>query len=245
MVIRELKRLFSKRMIIDSKEKLEEAAVYYGMLPFFSNNIKGYSVEEMCAPGMLFGGNIEEGCWEWKGPVVRERTTAYGKFFKRKAGFVASELLPDFLNYRRSVYPVAADSTEEMLLEIIRENDGMTSTELKETIFGRFSQRRNWNELIDRERSLPMIGKRKSLEGPLQKLQMGGWLIISDFIYKKTRRGERYGWGVAQYSTPELTFGENFNGSSNAPEESLEFLVSRVRERFPFASKKELRHLLA
>ena len=116
------------KFIIKSRETLEQAAESFGILPFFPNNIRGLSVYEMCAPGMLFGGNYDEGCWEWKGPVIRRRTSAYGKFFRRKAGFVSLDLLPDFLNYRRKIYTLNPGSMDEMLLEIIRENDSITST---------------------------------------------------------------------------------------------------------------------
>lgn len=230
---------------IDSKEKLEEYAIYYGILPFFPNPINGLSVEEMAAPGMLFGGNSYEGCWEWKGPVIRKRTTAYGKFFRKKAGFVSLELLPDFLNYRRFVNPVKEGSMDEMLLDIIRENDSLTSTELRQLIFGG-RKRTDWRDLpefslIPNEDS----GKRKSLEGPLQRLQMGGRIIISDFEYKKTKSGERYGWGVARYSTPELIFPDLVDKTDHhSPEESLETLITFIRSRSPFASRNKILELI-
>lgn len=229
--------------VIDSRETLEKAAESFGLLPFFPNNIRGLSVEEMCAPGMLFGGNYEEGCWEWKGPVIRSRTSAYGKFFRRKAGFVSLDLLPDFLNYRRNSYPVKPASTEEMLLDIIRENDSLSSTELKKLIFGK-RERSRWDELP--ENDVPVFnGKRKSLESPLQRLQMGGWIIISDFEYKLTKRGERYGWGVARYSTPEIIFGDRIeNYESRSPEDSLNLIIENMRKKFPFFSRKSLETLL-
>ncbi|MCH5223462.1 MAG: hypothetical protein J1E82_05420 [Muribaculaceae bacterium] len=242
-----LNKLFKRRpgFLIDSRETLEEAAVKFGILPFFPNNIRGLSVEEMCAPGMLFGGNYDEGCWEWKGPVVRRHTTAYGKFFRRKAGFVALELLPDFLNYRRKTYPVKPESTEELLLDIIRENEGLSSTDLKAYIFGGGDTKREWNDIPDPENTAFKPAKRKSLEGPLQRLQMGGWIIISDFVYKRTKKGERYGWGVATYSTPELTFGSDLIlPSDKSPEESLETVVSRMKDNWPAASRKSLLSLL-
>ena len=238
--------IFKRRpkILINSRDTLEEAAVYYGLLPFFINEVRGLSVQEMCAPGLLFGGNFDEGCWEWKGPVIRHRTTAYGKFFNRKAGFVSLELLPEFLNYRRNRYPVKPDSTEEMLLDIIKENDGMTSTELKEVIFGNKSKKRTAIDLPDLAMITQVSGKRKSLEGPLQRLQMGGWLVISDFTYKHTKRGERYGWGVAQYSTPELIFNRRFDGIQNSPEESFNFIVKALADKCPGVSKNVIRSLL-
>ena len=222
--------------MIASKDQLEKAALKMGMLPFFSNRIAGFSVEEMAAPGMLFGGTGGEyGCWEWKGPVIQEQTLAYGKFFNRKAGFVSLELLPDFLNYRRAVYPVREDSPERMILDIIREHEGVSSTELKRMIFGSPSRRRKPEDLVDiLEYSKP---KRHGLEGPLQRLMMGGRLLIADFEYKHTARGDRYGWGVAVYSTPEIWFDRKFDPIDRTPSESFEFLVENLSERLPVVSR--------
>lgn len=218
-------------MRIDSRESLERAAVKYGVLPFFGNRIAGFSVEEMVAPGMLFGGSEGyDGCWEWKGPVIGEQTTAYGKFFRKKAGFVSLDLLPHFLNYRRGRYPVIEGSTEEMIYDIIRSREGATSPELRELIFA---------DLPKGERP-----KRHALEPALQRLQMGGWILIADFEYKYTRRGERYGWGIALYSTPEIWLGIGDADIEATPAESLDWLVKEVGTRFRGANEKDLRDLL-
>ena len=250
-LLRMIKSSFLPSLRINSRETLQEAAESFGILPFFPNNVRGLSVEEMCAPGMLFGGNYAEGCWEWKGPVIRKGTSAYGRFFNRKAGFVSLDLLPDFLNFRRHAYPIKEGSTDEMLFEIIRENDSLTSTELKKLIFGEY-ERTRWDELPefirkDSKEILPSREKkgRKSLESPLQRLQMGGWIIISDFEYKKTKSGERYGWGVARYSTPEISFGDRLKDKNfEDPMESFEFLVNNMKERWPRGSKDAFRKLL-
>ena len=234
-----------KKVKIDSKDSLTQAAIYYGMLPFFHNEVRGFSVAEMALPGMLFGEHgDDEGCWEWKGPVIRERTTAYGKFFRKKAGFVSLELFPDFLNYRRAKYPVKPSSTEEMILEIIRENEGLTSTDLKNYIFGFPSRSRMPWDIPDKEEQR-RIKKRPSIETPLQKLQMGGWLLISDFEYKLTKRGERYGWGVAKYSTPELWLGDKIKYITDRdPLESLDRMVEEIKRRLPGSNKSSIRKLI-
>lgn len=237
--------------MISSQYELEEAALRYGILPFFRNGIRGFSVEEMTAPGMLFGGNEYEGCWEWKGPVVRHRTTAYGKFFRRKAGFVSRELLSCFLKYRREGYEVRPGSTDEMLLDIIGINDSMTSTDLREALLGK-PKRRSPFDFPELKSDFPAAltqaeGKkpsRHSLEGPLQRLQMGGRILISDFRYKLTRKGERYGWGVAEYSTPEMLFDREELSTDLSQRESLEYIVDYVGSRFPKASSEQLRKLL-
>lgn len=229
---------------ITGKESFLEAVENFKILPFFPNGIKGLSIEEMCIPGMLFGGNYDEGCWEWKGPVIRKHISAYGKIFRKKAGFISLDLLPDFLNYRRNKYPVKEGTTEEMLLEIIRENDSLTSTELKSLIFGN-KRKRNWDDVPDNEIIPTNNGKRKSLEAPLQNLQMGGWIVISDFEYKKTKNGERYGWGVARYSTPEVFTGQTFTDNfERTPAESLDILVTVLKKIWPTASRKTIENLL-
>lgn len=228
---------------IASKEQLEQAALRYAMLPFFANPISGFSVEEMAAPGMLFGEtSADYGCWEWKGPVIREQTTAYGKFFNRKAGFVSLALLPDFLNYRRAAYPVAPGSTEEMLLDLIRAHEGITSTELKRIVFGAPQQRKKNSSPL--AAALETRARRKSLEGPLQRLQMGGWILIADFEYKHTPRGERYGWGVALYSTPEIWFEREFSTQGRTPAQSFSRLVSELSSRLPDASPGQIAALI-
>lgn len=236
-------------MIITSQQDLEKAAVELGILPFFRNNIKGFSVEEMTPPRLLFGGNEYEGCWEWKGPVIRKRTTAYGKFFRRKAGFVSRELLPYFLTFRRGTVKVAPGSTDEMIYDIIDINDGMTSTDLRQSLLGA-PRRRSAADLpsASPDVAYPAAAGKKSgrhlLEAPLQRLQMGGRLCISDFRYKLTRHGERYGWGVAEYSTPESLFPGESLYVDMSPQECLEYITDYVGKRFPRASAEQLRKLL-
>ncbi len=230
------------QIMITNRKQLEEAALRYGMLPFFSNKIEGFSIEEMAAPGMLFGGvHGEAGCWEWKGPVIQEQTTAYGKFFNRKAGFVSLELLPDFLNYRREAYPIKGDSPEQMILDLIRTNGGLTSSELRKLIFGSPSRKRNPYDLVGAADFVKP--KRHVLEAPLQRLQMGGRLLIADFEYKLTSRGERYGWGVALYATPEMWF-DNLAMTARTPAESFEFLVNSLSAKLPGVNRKQIIDLI-
>lgn len=236
-------------MVISSKEQLEKAAVHFGMLPFFANKIPGFSVEELAAPGKLFGETNEDyGCWEWKGPVIQEQTTAYGKFFNRKAGFVATRFLPDFINYRRNMYPVETGSLEEKILEIVRSYEGITSTELKKLILDSPSAAsRKQLPLMDAlSVSSPSSFKvRKSIEGPLTRLQMGTWLLIADFEYKFTARGDRYGWGVALYSTPEIWFNRDFRTPRTSAEESFDFLCRSLSDNLPGTDFKLIKNLIS
>lgn len=227
--------------MIDSIDDMEKAALQWGLLPFFRNDIRGLSIQEMAVPGALFGD--EEGCWEWKGPVIQRMTTAYGKFFNRKAGFVSLELLPDFVNYRRWRYPVAEGSVDGMVLDIIRANEGLTSTELKKLIFGSKNAKRELGELPALDAS--STGKtNKSLEGPLQRLQMGAHLLIADFQYKLTRRGEPYGWGVALYSTPEIWLPDVDYRIPRSPMESFERLAEHMHRLLPGVPQSRINKLI-
>lgn len=228
--------------MIDTLQSLENAALTYGMLPFFRNTVKGFSVEEMAAPGMLFSDDADSGgCWQWKGPVIQRGNTAYGKFFRRKAGFVSLELLPDFINYRRATYPLKAESLEEGLYSIIASLDRTTSAELRRYVFGN-SGRRRAGDLVDMEE--PVKVKRQSLEPTLQKLQMAGRVCIADFVYKTSSRGERYGWGEALYTTPEILYGKNAEPADRSPQESFERLVDCVARHFPHTDRNIIAGLL-
>lgn len=234
-------------MLITSMIDLEEAPLKYGILPFFRNNIKGFSVAEMTAPGLLFGGNEFEGCWEWKGPVIRNRTSAYGKFFRSKAGFVSLELLPYFLKFRRDKYPLREDSSDEMIYEIISFNDRMTSTDLRATLNGKPRKRRAFDlpELLETPELDVKSPSRHAIEGPLQRLQMGGRLCISDFRYKTTRRGDRYGWGVAEYTVPELLFERDDLTVDLTLGECLDYMIDYVGRRYKNATSQQLKSLLS
>ncbi|MBR6941255.1 MAG: hypothetical protein IKH65_10635, partial [Clostridia bacterium] len=84
---------------IKTKKDLEDAVTEFGFVPFFSNSVPGFSLEENVSPRAWF--SSDEGAWEWKGPVIRETGCAYGKFFENKAVFISKEWFPDFANYRR------------------------------------------------------------------------------------------------------------------------------------------------
>lgn len=211
---------------INSSIELAQAVDNYGLLPFFRSPVPGLSLQEL-SPGTLFDDdNGGYGCWDWKGPVIREMQCAYGKFFRRKAGFVSRSLLPDFLNMRRAAYSIADGSVEQMILDIIRARQGCTSSELRKIIFSGVRQ-----------------GSRHSLEAPLQKLQMAGLLLIADFQYKLDRHGNRYGWGVALYSTPEIWFDGEITPAACSPAESCGRLRDHLR-RISTATDAQIASLL-
>ena len=72
---------------ISSMEELIELIDEVGFVPFFSNEIKGFSLEEHIAPGCWYDDADGEfwPAWEWKGPVIRKMQCAYGKFLRNNA----------------------------------------------------------------------------------------------------------------------------------------------------------------
>ena len=121
---------------IREKEDIIEAIKEYGILPFFSNEIKGFSIEENCDPKAYF--SEEPGVWEWKGPVIQETKCAYGKFFQKKAAYVKKEWYYDLANYRRDGYDFDArvndglvNYNEEFLYNIIASRHSILSKTAK------------------------------------------------------------------------------------------------------------------
>lgn len=105
---------------LHSADDLIATVEQYGFLPFFRNEIPGFSVEELCPPELWFADDAD-GPWEWKGPAARSGKCLYGKLFNKKAGFVSREWIPDFANFRRDGYDFDA-----------RWDDGLASYKDKE-----------------------------------------------------------------------------------------------------------------
>ncbi len=218
--------------IIETKQDLIDVVQEIGILPFFCNSLPGFSVEEHAAPSAWF--SDEPGVWEWKGPVIQEAGCAYGKFFEKKAAFISADWFPDFANYRRDGYDFDA-----------RFDDGLASYRDKQLF-----------DLLDAR--APVLSKTLKREGNYRKggttgfdtsmsrLQAQGYVVISNFVYMKDRYGKEYGWGVAEYSTPEKFFGETFTNAvyQRQPEESFHRLLEHLHEILPGASDKSLRSFL-
>ncbi|MCD8353226.1 MAG: hypothetical protein LUC47_02790 [Clostridiales bacterium] len=218
--------------IIRTKDDLICTVQQLGILPLFQNSLHGFSVEEHVAPSAWF--SDEPGVWEWKGPVIQEAGCAYGKFFEKKAAFISAEWFPDFANYRRDGYDFDA-----------RFDDGLASYKDKQLF-----------DLVDAR--APVLSKALKREGNYRKggttgfdtsmnrLQAQGYVVISNFVYMKDHYGKEYGWGVAEYSTPEKFFGEAFTNAvyQRQPEESFQRILEHLHMILPDASDKSLRSFL-
>lgn len=222
-------------LLIKSKADLIAVINEYGFLPFFENPIDGFSIEEHISPDCWWHSDTGEwSAWEWKGPVIRETGCAYGKFFGKKACYISAEWFPDFANYRRDGYDFDA-----------KYDDGLVPYRDKQ-----------FYDLV--ERNAPVISKRlkqlgnykkggnKGFDTIITRLQSQCYVIISDFVYMKDKYGKPYGWGVAEYSTPEAFMGDSFTDRvySRSPEESYEKLLEHFCRLFPNEEITRIKKLL-
>ena len=218
--------------LVETKRDLVEAVRTFGVVPLFRNSIPGFSVEEHVSPAAWFGS--EEGVWEWKGPVIRESGCAYGKFFEHKAAFVSAEWFPDLANVRRDGYDFdarfddgLASFADRSLYSLVDANAPVLTGTLKE--IGNYGK-----------------GGNKGFETHLNRLQFQCYVVIRDFVYMRDKYGKPYGWGVAEYSTPEREFGAAFTERvyRRDPSESRERFTAHLRSLLPDTDEKKLRAFL-
>lgn len=80
----------------------------------------------------------------------------------------------------------------------------------------------------------------------INRLQAQGYVLISNFVYLQDRYGKEYGWGVAEYSTPEKIFGDAFTYAvyQREPAESYQRMLDYFHEILPEVPDKVLRKFL-
>lgn len=215
---------FFDEFTIKSMDDLIWAIDEFGFVPFFENEIEGFSIEEHIAPECWYGGNESFwDAWEWKGPVIRQTKCAYGKFLRNKAMYISDRWFPDFANFRRDGYDFDA-----------RFEDGLASYD-----------DRNLYELLDT--NAPILSKpikklgdyrkggRKGFDSSITRLQKQCYVIISDFRYATDKSGNEYGWGIAEYTTPEKFYGKKFTDKvyKRTPEESYKKVLKQFKKILP------------
>ena len=87
---------------------------------------------------------------------------------------------------------------------------------------------------------------RKGFETIITRLQSQCYVIISDFVYELDKNGNTYGWGVAEYSTPEKFMGKAFTGKvyKREPEESYERIFTHLIKILPDSDEQAIKKLL-
>lgn len=209
---------------------MEEA----GFLPFFRNEIEGFSVED-CTPPELWFNDETDGPWEWKGPVIRETGCAYGKFYRGKAMYIAKRYFADFCNFRRDGYDYDARMDDGLarhadipIMEELFKTPSLVSKELKARV------------CFTKER-------KRTFDSSITRLQMLGYINIADFEYALDKYGKPYGWGLARYTTPEAFFGADFlkEAYKSKPEQSYEKLNMYLQNLLPHATDNQIFNLLS
>ena len=204
---------------LKSKEDIIRLVDEIGFLPFFKNEINGFSIEEH-TPRELWFSDAADGPWEWKGPIARSGNCLYGKFFGNKAGFISIGWFPDFANYRRDGYDFdsrydegLAQTKDKNVYDKITEHGVLLSKQLKKIC--------NYCK-----------GGNKGFDTVITRLQMQSYVCISDFEYMRDKYGQQYGWGVAKYSTPEKLYGYDkiTEAYSMEPEESERRIIKHLKD---------------
>ena len=217
---------------INSRKDLIDAIEQFGFVPYFANSIDGFSIEENIAPRFWFGS--VEGAWEWKGGIIQETGCAYGKFLEHKAVYISKEWFPDFANYRRDGYDFdalyddgKARRSDKLLYDLLEENSPIISKQLK--------------KLGDYRK-----GGNKGFDSSMLRLQEQCYAVISNFVYMTDKQGQPYGWGVAEYSTPESFMGSGFTDRvyERDPRESYERIFEHMTKMLPQASEEQIRRIL-
>ena len=227
---------FSDKFKIRSMQDLMDLIDEVGFVPFFANEIEGFSIEEHIVKGCWYtdGDDGFWPAWEWKGPVINEMKCAYGKFLRGKAMYISRKWFPDFANFRRDGYDFdsryddgLASFYDKELYELLDANAPVMSKQLK---------------------NLGGYGKngKKGFDSSITRLQKQCYIITSDFRYETDKYGNTYGWGVAQYSTPEKFMGKKFtdNVYKRTPEESYERLIKQFAKILPNADITQIERIL-
>ena len=137
--------------------------------------------------------------------------------------YISAEWFPDFANFRRDGYDFdaryddgLASRYDKELFELLDANAPIMSKQLKQ--LGNYGK-----------------GGRKGFDTMITRLQKQCYAVISDFRYMTDKSGKEYGWGVANYSTPEKFFGESFTSRvySKIPQESYEVILKHFKTILP------------
>ena len=228
---------------VHSADELLDVIERVGFLPLFSNEVDGFSVENMTDADYWWNGDVKTDPWEWRAVLARTGKVAYGKFFRNKAGFVSKKWFPEFANYRRDGYDFdaryedgKAGYKEKLIMDVLwPEGCEIWESSSKSEIFS--------NDL--KEKAGFGKGGEKGFEGTLAKLQMGSYLTVKDFRPRLNKKGEEYGWAVAVYTLPEYLWGYEFvtGRYKESPDASHKKIVNQIKKHFK-SDEKSIRKVV-
>ena len=209
---------------IHTKDDLTAMIRQVGILPFFTNSVKGWSVEEHIDPAVWF--TDQEGPWEWKGPLASEKICVYGKFVRNKAAFISPEWFADLANWRRDGYDWEGRVDEGLVP--YRDRMLMQYLETHPYVLSKYAKRE--------------CGFSKGYDTAVTRLQMQTYVLIPDFKYSITKEGVPYGWGNAVLEVADRWLGAEWMAvpDDRTPEQSFERMISHLKTMMPEANESLL-----
>lgn len=213
---------------IRSQQDLADMIAQVGILPFFTNSVPGWSVEEHIDPAVWF--TDQPGPWEWKGPLAAAQACAYGKFIKNRAAFISREWFADLANYRRDGYDWEG-----------WEADGLAN--YKDTLLMRYLEAHPYALSKNAKRE---CGFSKGFDTVVTRMQMQTFIVTADFQYSVTKEGVPYGWGNAVIEPAERFLGDPWLSlpERRTPQASFERMIGHLRRLMPEADEAALRREL-
>ena len=159
----------------------------YRMIPFFSNPIEGYSIEDHTLPEFWFTED-ELGPWDWKIECIQNCDIAYGKFlWGGKASFAMVDVYRELMNWRRSLPKYRPTSDQQRILDYMQEHDAISVADVRQ-----------------------LLGIKKSAaDAILARLQMQTRIVTG--VISRVYRGaeQKYsGWQRSCFCSPESLFEE-------------------------------------
>ena len=217
---------------IHTVDELEDYIQEIGFLPLFGNEVTGFSAEEWTDPRYWWTDIVEKDPWQWREIIARRGKIAYGKFFDKKAGFISLDWLPYFANYRRSGYDFDA-----------RWEDGLANRREKTIMDVYLYENEEGDTVYSTERILSTDLKKqcgfgkggsKNYPGIITALQMQTYLVITDFVRRKNKKGDEYGMAVSVMMCPEAVWGRDAVTSAynETPARSWQRLFDHVKELY-------------
>ena len=220
--------------ILHSAEDMIRLVEKIGFLPLFSNRIPGFSVEEHTPKGSWWTRKTETDPWEWRVSASPDDRVVYGKFFERKAGYIAKKWFPFFANFRRDGYDFDA-----------LYDDGLAPYRHK-ILMNEFEEGKSW--LSPELKAQAGFGKEgeKNFPGIVTELQMQTYLVTGAFRQRRNKKGKEYGMAASVLMMPETKWGYSHVSSAYAedPAFSWERLITQIKSCFPEASESDIRAVL-
>ena len=190
----------------------------FRLVPFFSNPVPGYSIQEHTPADSWFTED-NLGPWDWKIDCVQTGDIAYGKFlWGGKAAFATVDVYRELMNWRRSLPKYSPTGEQQKVLDLMEERGSITVTDVR----------------------LLLQVKKAAADALLSRLQMQTRVITGDITRVYRGPDLKYsGWQRSSFCAPEALFEDMdfpFPGyrprtltSSLTPSESLDYLKETVR----------------